>query len=73
LGELRDFLWLERGNPDQGKQWGWVRAWGAAVLRPYMNEDAHEGAMGLNLNPAIWEAIAATGWRRIVGGSADRW
>jgi hypothetical protein len=43
------------------------------VLRPYMNEDAHEGAMGLNLNPAIWEAIAATGWQRIVGGSADRW
>ena len=29
---------VKRGeeNPDCGKHWGWVRAWGAAVLRPYM-------------------------------------
>jgi hypothetical protein len=67
LGELGDFLWLERGNPDQGKQWGWVRAWGAAVLRPYMNEDAHEGAMGLNLNPR--DLGSDRGYRV----AADRW
>ena len=27
----------EKENPDRGKKVCWVRAWGAAVLRPYMS------------------------------------
>jgi hypothetical protein len=46
-----------------------VRTWGApfeaqgkAVLRPYVTVANVEGWAMLNLNPAIWEAIAGTGW-----------
>jgi hypothetical protein len=39
------------------------RTWGAAVLRPYVIVTKVKGWVMLDLNPAIWEAIAATGWR----------
>jgi hypothetical protein len=47
-----------------------VRTRGAAVLRPYMIVRVVVGWAVLCLNPAIWEAIAATGWRTIGGRQA---
>jgi hypothetical protein len=38
-----------------------VRTWGAAVLRPYKFGGELLALGLLNLNPAIWEAIAGTG------------
>jgi hypothetical protein len=41
------------------------------VLRPYKGVLDVEVWVGLNLNPAIWEAIAGTGWRSSVVVSID--
>jgi hypothetical protein len=39
-------------------------AQGKASLRPYMSVLVVSVYVMLHLNPAIWEAIAGTGWRR---------
>jgi hypothetical protein len=47
-----------------------LRTWGAAVLRPHIGKnvraelggDSDWGSVVLALNPAIWEAIAGTGY-----------
>jgi hypothetical protein len=48
-----------------------VRTWGAAVLRPHRNVLVSLVWAMLNLNPAIWEAIAGTGGEIVAGETTE--